>query len=109
MDRASVAAQTEYETLAAEDLAWRIKSGKERVGIAELLDSELDHGPKCQVFGEIVSLLVSEEIDLHSQRDQIVDGLIQRYLRTKPEEIAARASRIQRDVEDTRKVEEVLG
>lgn len=71
---------------AREELKWRIVSGKRRVGVFELLESEVNQEPSCRnLLSKITDLLLDEEGQREALADQIRDGLVERYIDAHPE------------------------
>ena len=73
-------ADGELRKQAMENLAERIKSGKHKNGIFELLDSELNTDRYKILLEEITTLLCNETVEREAMADKIVAGLIERYI-----------------------------
>lgn len=74
-------ADGELRKQAIEAITERIKAGKHRVTLADLLDCELDDPKRCQFlaieFGKLLSADVTERSLII---ERIADGLIERYI-----------------------------
>ena len=91
------AADGELRKQAIESLSEKIKSGKHRNGVFELLDSELNGERYKIVLEEITTLLLNETMEREDIADRIVSGLIERYLSTKGDLIEEEAAEIERE------------
>lgn len=63
-----------------ENISNRIKSGKGRIGVFELLDIELSGERYKILLEEITTLLCNETVEREAMADQMVSGLIERYI-----------------------------
>ena len=91
------AADGELRKQAIESLSEKIKSGKHRNGVFELLDSELNGERYKIVLEEITTLLLNESGEREYLADQMVAGLIERYLSTKGDLIEEEAAELERE------------
>lgn len=66
---------------AIENIAFRIKDGKHRLSVHDLLDSELASESRyTTMLGELSNLLTAQHGEHGALADRIVDGLIERYI-----------------------------
>lgn len=93
------AADGELRQQAIESLTFKIKSGKSRMGIFELLDCELSSERYKILLEEITGLLLNETCEREYIADQIVAGLIERYLSTKGDLVEEEAAQIEAEAD----------
>lgn len=75
------AADGELRKQAIEQISERIKDGRHRITIADLLDCELDDPKRCQFLAiEFGKLLTADVTEISLIIERITDGLIERYL-----------------------------
>ncbi len=65
---------------AIENISERIKEGKNRMTVLDLLDGELNSERYKIVLGELADLLQAQHGEHGATADKIVDGLIERYI-----------------------------
>lgn len=75
------AADGKLREQAIENIAERIKGGRSKVSVHDLLDTELDNPTRCRILAEdLAKLLTAESGERAALADQIVDGLVERYI-----------------------------
>ena len=80
---------------AVENIAERIKSGKGRITVHDLLDAELN-SDRCRIVTEdMAKLLTAEHHEHGAVADSIVDGLIERYISTHGDLVEEEAEEIE--------------
>lgn len=85
---------------AIESLTDKIMSGKHRNGIFELLDSELNTERAKILLEEITGLLCNETVEREYLADQIVAGLIERYISVNGDLVEEEANDIEAHAEE---------
>lgn len=75
------AADKLFRENAMQDLAWRLKDGKDVAGVnlLQLLDSELD---SRTITAETLLQILTDYADRHLLADRLVDGMIERFFST---------------------------
>lgn len=91
----SDAADGELRQQAIESLTYKIVYGKSRIGIFELLDFEISSERYKIVLEEITTLLLNESGEREYLADQLVAGMIERYLSTHGDLIEEEANDIE--------------
>lgn len=79
---------------AIENITDRIKAGKGRIGVRDLLDCELNTRYEF-LLGEIEQVLTAEHGEHGALADKLVDGLIERYITSNPEKVEEEAEEIE--------------
>lgn len=85
---------------AIESLSEKIKSGKSRIGIFELLDSELNTDRAKILLEEITTLLLNESGEREAMADKMVADLIARHLSTQGDLIEEESAAIEAEESD---------
>lgn len=66
---------------AIENISERIKGGRSKVSVHDLLDTELDDPKRCRILAEdLAKLLTAESGERATLADRIVDGLVERHI-----------------------------
>lgn len=79
---------------AIENISNRIKAGKSRVAIRDLIDSELNHRADL-LLGELEAVLTAEHGEHGALADKLVDAMIERYITSHPEKVEEEAEEIE--------------
>lgn len=93
---------------AIEAIADRIKAGKHRLSIKDLLDCELQGERYTLTLGEVSQILTCDYHDRSIYIDKLHDGLIERYIGTHGDEVEIEADDIEAHAEEDAYVDEAM-
>lgn len=88
------AADGELRAQAIENISERIKSGKSRMGIRDLIDCEMTSRPEF-LLTELEQVLLAEHGEHGALADKLVEGLIERYIGAHADLVEEEASTIE--------------